>query len=312
MCPDVRIINLETSVTVSDSPWSDKRIHYRMNPANIACLTAAAVDCCVLANNHVLDWDYSGLAETLATLRRARLRTAGAGGNQHEAAAPAVIEVAGKGRVLVFAFGCEDSGVPAAWGAGENQPGVNLLPGLSKTSARRAARFIQDFKRTGDIVVASIHWGGNYGCEIPRSQREFAHALIAAGAVDIIHGHSSHHPKGIEVYKERPILYGCGDFINDYEGLALSRMSRMLRRLFGRKNYRIDLALMYFITMDESDGGLKNLEMTPLEIKRFSLHRAGSRNINRLKNMLDRESATLGTRVELVRDNRLVLRWNRS
>jgi poly-gamma-glutamate synthesis protein (capsule biosynthesis protein) len=51
--PDVRIINLETAITVSDR-YRPKGINYRMHPANIDCLMAADVDCCVLANNHVL------------------------------------------------------------------------------------------------------------------------------------------------------------------------------------------------------------------------------------------------------------------
>lgn len=65
--PDFRIINLETSITTSED-WAPKDIHYRMHPANIPCLTVAKVDCCVLANNHVLDWGRSGLVETLETL----------------------------------------------------------------------------------------------------------------------------------------------------------------------------------------------------------------------------------------------------
>jgi len=77
--PDVRIINLETSTTGSDDFWEDKEIHYRMNPKNIACLTAAKIDFCSLANNHILDWGYSGLTETLETLRKAKVKFAGAG-----------------------------------------------------------------------------------------------------------------------------------------------------------------------------------------------------------------------------------------
>jgi poly-gamma-glutamate synthesis protein (capsule biosynthesis protein) len=69
--PDARIVNLETAVTVSSDPWPEKRIHYRMHPANVPCLTAAKIDCCVLANNHVLDWGHAGLEETLAALHSA-------------------------------------------------------------------------------------------------------------------------------------------------------------------------------------------------------------------------------------------------
>jgi poly-gamma-glutamate capsule biosynthesis protein CapA/YwtB (metallophosphatase superfamily) len=72
----------------------------------------------------------------------------------------------------------------------------------------------------GDIVVASIHWGGNWGYRIPSAHIAFAHALIDKSQVDVIHGHSSHHPIGLEVYKGKLVIYGCGDFINDYEGIS--------------------------------------------------------------------------------------------
>ena len=101
--PDVRIINLETSVTVSED-HSPKGINYRMHPKNVPCLQAAGIDVCLLANNHVLDWGPSGLIETLETLRAVDLKTAGAGRDAREALAPAVVEISGKGRVIVLAY----------------------------------------------------------------------------------------------------------------------------------------------------------------------------------------------------------------
>ncbi|HZQ47318.1 MAG TPA: CapA family protein, partial [Verrucomicrobiae bacterium] len=102
---DARIINLETSITISDDYWRGKGIHYRMHPQNIGCLTAARIDACCLANNHILDWGYAGLAETLQTLDLARVAHAGAGRNATEAAAPAILQISDRGRVLVFSFG---------------------------------------------------------------------------------------------------------------------------------------------------------------------------------------------------------------
>ncbi len=69
-------------------------------------------------------------------------------------------------------------------------------------------------------MVVSIHWGGNWGYGIPGEQRQFAHRLIDQAGVDVVHGHYSHHAKGIEVYHDKLILYGCGDFLNDYEGIS--------------------------------------------------------------------------------------------
>lgn len=299
VAPDVRIINLETSVTKSDD-WIAKGINYRMGPENIPCITAAEIDCCVLANNHILDWGYSGLAETLETLRKADVKTAGAGRTINEAEAPAIMELAGNRRVIVFAFGSVTSGIPRQWAASEDKPGVNLLTNLSDKAVRHIAERVQKVKRTRDIVVASIHWGGNWGYNIPRQQTEFAHKLLDDAGVDIIYGHSSHHPKGIEVYKEKPVLYGCGDFLNDYEGIS------------GYEQFRGDLVLMYLVSMDPSAGKLIRLEMTPLQIKRFRLNRVSRENAKWLRATLDREGRKLGTRVELNADNTLTLGWVRN
>jgi Putative enzyme of poly-gamma-glutamate biosynthesis (capsule formation) len=297
--PDARIINLETSATKSNDYWKRKGIHYRMHPENIPCITAARIDCCALANNHVLDWGYSGLEETLDTLKKVNVKISGAGRNIKEAEAPAVIEVAGKGRVIVLSLGSVTSGIPWGWAASEDKPGISFLDDLSERAVQRIARQVQEVKRQGDIVVASIHWGDNWGYEIPREQIQFAHQLIDEASADVIHGHSSHHPKGIEVYKDRPIIYGCGDFLNDYEGIA------------GYEEFRSDLALMYFVSIEGATGTLIRFEMTPMQIRRFRANRAEREDALWLRDTLSREGEKLGTRTELQEDNTLTLRWER-
>lgn len=296
--PQARIVNLETAVTTSDAYWEGKGINYRMHPRNVPVLTAAGIDCCVLANNHVLDWGFDGLEETLTTLEQAGMKTAGAGGDGREAAAPAVLPIEGRGRILVFGFGVPSSGIPLAWSASQRQPGVNLLPDLSAQTARRVGDGVRRIKRPGDVVIASIHWGGNWGYAVPRAERAFAHHLIDAAGVDVIHGHSSHHPKGMEVYKDRLVLYGCGDFLNDYEGIG------------GYEAYRDDLTLMYFTTVDPRDGRLVRLDMVPMQIRRFRLNAPGEDDVRWLADTLDRESARFGAGVRRDANGRLVLEWS--
>lgn len=296
--PDVKIVNLETSITTSDAYWPRKTIHYRMNPANVPVLTAARIDFFSLANNHVLDWGYAGLTETLETLRQANIHYAGAGQDRQAAEAPAVIEVAGKGRVLIFSYGVTTSGIPTAWAASEDRPGVNLLTDLSAEVVRRIQAQIAAVEQPGDIVVISIHWGGNWGYTIPRQQMDFAHQLIDQAGVDVIHGHSSHHVKGIEVYRNRLILYGAGDFINDYEGIS------------GYEHFRGDLTLMYFANVDPATGELVHLQMIPMQIRHLRLNRASQADASWLAEVLDREGELLGTRVEIDPDNTLTLSWN--
>jgi len=66
--PDVRVLNLETSITAGSEFAPGKAVHYRMHPDNIGCLAAIRPDVCALANNHILDFGYQGLTDTLRTL----------------------------------------------------------------------------------------------------------------------------------------------------------------------------------------------------------------------------------------------------
>jgi poly-gamma-glutamate synthesis protein (capsule biosynthesis protein) len=292
--PDARLINLETAVTQSED-WQDKGINYRIHPANVGCLTAAHTDCCVLANNHVLDWGPDGLVETLQTLHGAGLRTAGAGRHRDEAQAPAVLE-RGATRVLVFALGTPDSGIPPSWEAQATRPGVDVLVELSERSAERLAERIRAHRRPGDLVIVSIHWGGNWGFRVPPQQTRFAHALMASGVVDLVHGHSSHHPKAIEVRRGKAILYGCGDFINDYEGIS------------GHEEFRGDLALMYFPRLAGGSGRLVGMEIVALRRRRLRLELASERDCTWLCGMLNAGGERFGTAFEMRPGSRFVLK----
>jgi poly-gamma-glutamate capsule biosynthesis protein CapA/YwtB (metallophosphatase superfamily) len=295
LAPDARIVNLETSVTRSDEPWP-KGINYRMHPENIGCLTVAGIDVCVLANNHVLDYGYCGLVETLETLHRAELKTTGAGRTLTEARQPAIVDLSSDARVLVHGFGTKSSGIPGSWAATEDRPGVNFVSDLSEAEAAAVAERAREGKRSGDVIIASIHWGTNWGYQVSGAQIRFAHRLIDGG-IDIVHGHSSHHPRPIEVYRNRIILYGCGDFINDYEGIC------------GYEDYRPDLALMYFPTVNPANGESVQLRMTPMQLRKMRLNRAAPGDVRWLRDTLTRISNCFGSWVEEGDDGSLFLRW---
>jgi poly-gamma-glutamate synthesis protein (capsule biosynthesis protein) len=295
--PDATIINLETSVTTSEDAEL-KAINYRVHPGNVPVLTAAGIDCCVLANNHVLDWGRAGLLETLDTLAGAGIRVAGAGRDLGAASAPALLDLEGS-RVLVFAFGVTDSGIPRTWAAGPATPGVHFLPDFSKTTVERIAELVRSSKQPGDLAVASVHWGPNWGFHVGDDHRRFAHALIDRARIDVVHGHSSHHPKAIEVYRDRPILYGCGEFLNDYEGIR------------GYEEFRSDLVLMYFLTVDPGSGRLIHLTMTPMQIRNFRLVRPSSSARTWLYQTIDRECRRFGGHVT-PRGDDFALEWPRA
>ncbi|MEX2148464.1 MAG: CapA family protein [Candidatus Rokuibacteriota bacterium] len=295
IAPGARIVNLETSVTRSGRP-EPKGINYRMHPANVACLTAARIDVCALANNHVLDYGAAGLEETLATLAAAGIKTAGAGRHRTEAQRPAIVDGPRGRRVIVFSCGTATSGIPPSWRATDERPGVDVLTDLSDATADEVVERARRVKRPGDVVITSIHWGSNWGYAVPRAHVRFAHRLIDGG-VDIVHGHSSHHPRPLEVYRNKLVLYGCGDFIDDYEGIG------------GYEGFRDDLVLMYFPTVDGRTGDLAGLRMAPMRIQRMQLHRASPAEAEWLRARLADSSDAFGSRIDAAADGGLVLRW---
>ncbi len=291
--PHVRIVNLETSVTTSNDAWPNKRFRFRMHPDNVACLRHAGFDCCTLANNHTLDFGRAGLSETLDVLTRHRLVHAGAGADAASAASPACIELRGGRRVLVFSWAHPSSYTPRDWAAGANQSGINVLTDYTLDTTMAVSRRVRGSSGRDDLVVASIHWGPNWGYEVSYAQRRFARALIDHGGVDVVHGHSSHHPIGVEIYRGKPILYGCGDLINDYDHAGENAA------------YRPDIAALYFLSFDTSSKRITSLALVPMEITGGTLRRASPESSMWLAATLNRGGRPVALRSRLVRLRRL-------
>ena len=111
-----------------------------------------------------------------------------------------------------------------------------------------------------------------------------------------MHGHSSHHVRPIELYRGKLILYGCGDFLDDYEGIT------------GHEELRDDLALMYFPVVEAGTGRLESLRMTPMQIRNLRLNRARAADAECLARTLARISRQFGAHIELTADGTVALR----
>lgn len=294
--PDIRIVNLETSVTTSDEFAVGKAVLYRMSPANIPALTAVRPDVCVLANNHVLDFGRTGLAETLSSLAAAGVQASGAGRDIADARRPAAVPLPDERRILVFAVGMATSGIPSDWAATADRSGVDFVREPSAAAADEVVERVRTSRRAGDVVVVSVHWGSNWGYGVSSEEIAFAHRLVDGG-VDVVHGHSSHHPRPIEVYHGKLILYGCGDLVDDYEGIG------------GHARFRDDLRLLYLPTIDGATGRLAGLRMLPLQARRMRLTRLAGSDTQWVQSTLDRVSRRFGVRVDLRPDGTLGLRW---
>jgi poly-gamma-glutamate capsule biosynthesis protein CapA/YwtB (metallophosphatase superfamily) len=210
---DLRIGNLECVLSDRGEPWSrtPKTFHFRTDAKNGACLKAAGLNFLSLANNHSLDYEYEALLDMLACLEKAEVRYAGAGADVIQASRPALLSAEGT-TIAVIAFTDNEPD----WEATNQRPGIYFVP-LDRNDERALHLFdlIRETKSRSDLVVVSAHWGTNWGYQPEPGHVPFARMLVDSGA-DIVFGHSCHVFRGIEIYKERLILYSLGDFVDDY------------------------------------------------------------------------------------------------
>ncbi|MEO3758846.1 CapA family protein [Mycobacterium sp. B14F4] len=289
--PDVRLINLETTITTGEDFAEHKPVCYRMNPDNLPALTAFRPDVCTLANNHILDFGRRGLSDTVAACAGAGIQGVGAGSDTTAARRLAAVTVRGH-RVLVASVAMPSSGVPATWAAQQDRSGVWWLRDSSRRSADELAALVLERTDGGDIVVVSVHWGSNWGYGIEPSDIAFAHRLVDAG-VDVVHGHSSHHPRPLEIYRGRTILYGCGDVIDDYEGIG------------GHRSFRSELRLLYLVSVDPGSGETVALQLIPARVRRMRLERASSDDTEWLRATAEHTSRHFHTQVAVGHDGLL-------
>jgi poly-gamma-glutamate synthesis protein (capsule biosynthesis protein) len=210
---DWRMCNLEC--VISDrrpAILPDKPFHFRTDARNVAVLQAARVDAVSIANNHVLDFGPEALLDTLDILDSAGIARAGAGRHLEEARRPAISVAPDGTRVGLVA--CTDN--EPDWEAGTNRPGVFYIEAdLDHPGTQALLRITREVCREVDLLIVSLHWGPNWGYQLPPGHRLIGWALIEAGA-DVVFGHSCHVFRAIEIHRARPIIYCAGDFIDDY------------------------------------------------------------------------------------------------
>lgn len=210
---DLRICNLECVLSDIGSPWSitPKMFHFRSDEKNIKTLQIAKIDIVSLANNHVLDYEHEALQRMLNILNDQGILHAGAGKDLLEASKPIFWDINGL-KIALIAFTDNEPD----WEAQENKPGLLYIPtDISDGRMQNFLRHIEKLRKEVDFLIVSAHWGSNWGYYPPEEHTSIGHAMIDAGA-DLIFGHSCHVFRGIEVYKNRPIIYSAGDFIDDY------------------------------------------------------------------------------------------------
>lgn len=274
---DLCVANLECVLADDGAPWPHKVFHFRSDSRNVACLEAAGVDVVTLANNHVLDFGRQALREMLPLLDAHGILHTGAGTDRSAARRAAFFAPAagsgGTGPVAVLAFTDNEPG----WEATASAAGVHHVP-VEPADPRAAALFdlVRQTAAEGRLLIVSAHWGPNWGSEVPPVHREFARALVDAGA-DVVFGHSAHIFRGVEVYRGRPLIFSAGDFVDDYAVDPYERNDES------------------FVFELEVHGGVPQvLRLHPTVIGDFHAALAGPRAA-RIAGRMQRLSAELGT-----------------
>lgn len=268
---DLSLINLETTLTRSNK-IRPKVFNFKSHPQNVKCLTDVGIDVVNLANNHSLDFDIEGLQETLHTLDTTGILHVGAGMNTTEARKPVIITVHD---VKIGIIGYSDN--EPDWKAGINEPGINYIHVGDLQAIQQDIHAIRD---KVDIVIATIHWGPNMREKPSDEFVNFAHAMIDAG-IDIIHGHSAHILQGVEIYKNKLIMYDTGDFIDDY---------------VVDEHLRNDQSCLFLVTIDHQK--IVSVQLIPALINMMQVHEVYGKSASSILERIKKLSREFGTHVD--------------
>ena len=281
---DALMANLECVIADRGEPRPGKTFTFRSSAAHVAVLTAARVTAVSLANNHSMDYGPLALQDCLALLADHGIGSAGAGLSIEAARRPAEFGASGV-RVACLAFTDNEP----AWEAGPH-PGTHYVP-LDPGDPRfgRLLADIAETKRRSDVLVVSGHWGPNWGYAPLKEHVRAAHLFVDEGA-DVVCGHSPHVVRGIELYRGRPILYSCGDFIDDY---AVDTVERN------------DEACVFCLDYDGTD--LRRILVVPTMIARLRATLAQGIDRERIARTMQTLCARLNTECELIADGLRIL-----
>ena len=199
---DITFVNLESQLADLDGETQSPTNEYRFAgpPEGASALANAGIDIVSVANNHMWDYGFDRLQETLDNLSSQEIVYVGADMIPENRFQAKILEIRGK-KIAFLAF-------------------TDLLNGYERSGAGEYVAFgdeemliaeIESVKKDADWVLVSLHSGAEYTSKPTRRTIELAHAFVTAGA-DAVLGHHPHVPHPIEIYENKPIFYSLGNF----------------------------------------------------------------------------------------------------
>lgn len=197
---DYGIVNFEAPVVVHDAkPIIKCGPNLKSKICDLDALQWAGFKCVTLANNHFLDYGEIGVRDTIDGCRKLAIDTVGGGVNFEEASKILYKEVAGQRLAIINC--CENEFSIAA----EKMPGSNPLNPIQQYYD------IQQARRNADRVLVIVH-GGIEHFKLPSPRMVETYRFFIDSGADAVVNHHQHCYSGYEVYKDRPIFYGLGNF----------------------------------------------------------------------------------------------------
>lgn len=276
---DIAFLNLEVPLVDRGSPDPGRAAITRGPTSIVSELEWAGIDMVSIANNHTMDYGHPGLSSTTEALSRAGIRFSGAGPSIDRALAPGIVERSGLRVALVSVAMAPRIEPPSGAPAGPRAPGiapirgstVRLADGRVVTAAREQdvsamERAIVAAGIEADVVLVSLHmnWLNPIVAEADGEQL-VARAAIDAGAAAVI-GHGPTVLGGIEVYRDRPILYSLGKIVHHVDPAAYDffpDVQRFVTRMLDDERYPESVVARLIF---DGSGAVSRLELLPVEI----------------------------------------------
>ncbi|MFI7419249.1 CapA family protein [Nonomuraea sp. NPDC049684] len=204
---DLTMVNLETAITTAGTPAPGKQFTFRAPATAFNALKAAGVDVASMANNHGMDYMESGLADSLAAIKRSKFPIVGIGANAAQAYKPFRRTVNGNRVSIIGATQVLDAEFIQSWTATADKGG--LASAKDEASLLRAVR---QARKNSDTVIVHLHWGTEMQKCPNEAQRSLAPKLVAAGADVVVGGHA-HILLGAGYLDNAYVSYGMGNFV---------------------------------------------------------------------------------------------------
>ena len=200
---DYSIFNLEMPLSNTSCPIEKCGANLIAPESTVNGYTSLGVSMVTLANNHIMDQDVQGLANTIMTLENNGIEHIGAGGSIKEASKSIITSIDGK-KIGIYACVEHEFSI-----ATDDTAGANPFDPLESYD------HIMELKTRCDYIIVLYHGGKeHYRYPSPNLQK-VCRKFIDKGANLVVCQHS--HCIGCEEkFKNGTIVYGQGNFLFDY------------------------------------------------------------------------------------------------